>query len=465
MKIRKPIQAKEQGDGQTNGGSSGKGAIQLPSLFTPDESDSDPTDSDLGSDNDPDSPSDIFNRYHKLDSKGNKKEKSALQKAIEEGEGSNKEDNKGEIDDKEEEDRQEPDEKEAEPKQLTDEELLKAKALRPDGREITLQPAVLIKNLKSRVQSQAAEIENLKKTVVPTEEIETLKSQLTEKDSKIQELQERIDEEFFENSEGFKQTFSEPLNKAISSVKKFFNHLSDDKAATSDVQSLFNEASEKAAAGDKEAYDVIVDKIAEEYIAGGTVLKNSFARNAERYFELYNQYAEAINTKGAARKKLVESRVSDNRSKDIASVENDIERAVKKHSIESKLFIDALPPDLKKSYQADINSMREAAKQGIAQFAITGKLPEILNTLISRGVTSNAIEKQREMGWNAFRDSVNQNKLLEQEIESLKKKLGKFTAEPKSSSSRYSNSYDSKSKETGKSRIVNNLQEMGANLE
>ena len=465
MKLFNQPQVEEQGDGQSNGGGkgSGRGAIQLPAIFESPE-DSEQSDSDLG-DSDPlDTAAGLFQRYNKIDKKGNKTEKSALYESLKKIQSEDEEDSEGDGEEEKEEDNKEPEKKESE--QLSDEDLLKAKAVNKDGREISVQPAKLITGLKTRVQTLLSELEEAKKTTVAPEEVETLKTQLTEKDNKIKELQDRIDEEFFENSEGFKQTYSEPLNKSIKSVQSFFKHLAEDKAELASVQELFNEASNFAAAGNKEDFDSVIDKIAENYIDGGTVKKNSFARSSEKYFEQYRDYAQAIETKGEARRKMVESRITENRSKDISSIENDIERHVKKHLVDNKVFVDNLPKEMKVEYEKSVQTVREAAKQGIAQFALTGKMPEILNQLISRGVTYNAVEKQKEIGWAAFRDAVNRNKMAEEKIAELEKKLGKFTKEPSDSTARYANSYNAKNKDTGKRKsiIANILEDEGINV-
>lgn len=436
-------------------------------------------DSQGGSDDTGDSGSDfsgesLHNAYHGLNSKG-ERPKSAIAEALKELEdeesGGSDDEKEGDAPVKEKarkDDSQKTKEEETK-EELTTEELLKAEARNKDGRPLTLQSSKLIEQLKSKITTLSEEGKKYQAPEIKQklEEYDSLKTQLTETLEKNKQLQERFDEEFFESSDAFKEAIEKPYEKAFEKVAGFFNHYDkkdpDDKVIISEVASLLKEAAAASAAGDTAT---LLDKVEDmsKFIKGqpGGAVHNAFYRAMDVYAEAAANQVKAYQEKGENRKKLVETRVTESRSQKIGSVESDLSSFLKKFEADQKVFTEHLPDDLRTKYVDSYKSNEKIVKGALAKYAVSGQIPQELNTVIAKGVAYDATVQEKVLAWGAFKDADNQNKMLKEEVNKLKTTLSKYTGKREGGEGRVS-SGSVVSKTTGKrSAIFANLKEVGA---
>lgn len=428
----------EQGNEGENNGGSGVNLFGNKQILSGGESDEGNIGSDVSSD------IDLYSSYHKLPrgSVTTPIQKSIIGEAInntekEDEEKNDKKDGKEDSDSKDdtskEKDTKEKDSSKKESTTEEDEEALleidPTKLTTKTGKPLSEASIKTITKFKNSLQRARAEIETLKKSGVSD-------PQLTEKYTALEkernELRNRIDTEHFEQSEGFKETFIKPAVEAGQRISEFFelDPTSDD---FKDLQGLFGQAVESAEKGDKRSFFKIADKITSDHLEGGAAIQNIFAKEMQSLFDAYHTKAKALTDKGEERKKLVERNLEESRKKNVLSIDRDIESTVERFEASKQAVLTNLTGKEKEDYVALYKSNIPKIKQAMNEFAITGKISADLTEVINNGVTAKAIEHENKLAWTAFKDVMNQNKILKEELEKARAGIRKYTKEPDSS--------------------------------
>ena len=348
---------------------------------------------------------------------------------------------------------------------LTDEELLNLDPKGKDGKAITAQPAAAFRVMKDRLRTLSQEVTNLKSPEafkVHTDKIAELTAQLTERDNKLKELSQQLDDEFFENSPGFIETYQKPVDESLKTMQEFFEHI-DEKEDAEDYKAinlLFTKANRLAYSGKKQAYLEVMSELCDEYVKGGSLSKNAFGEACLKYFHAQKELANAKMDKESNRKTVVENRMMEMRSKSYASTEQGVNRFVKKFDADHKTFIENLDPDNQKKFRDSYLSNQKAVNQALAQYAATGKIPEALDTIIAKGVAMDAMEQKFIIFHGAFMDTYRKVEQLQKKLDEANGKLKKYTKEPDRNTGKTSGSSSPPPRKTG-SAIANALAAQG----
>lgn len=317
---------------------------------------------------------------------------------------------------------------------LTDDELINLELTNKDGAPIGAKPAAGFKVLKERLKSVVEELKTLKSPEAQTKfttEIETLKTQLTEREKKIEELSSQIEDEMFENSPGFKEAFQKPVDNSIASIREYIDldpkeNPEDFKAANT----LFVQASRLAYLGKRREYLKVMDELCDTFVEGGQAVKTAFATDAVNFFTAQKALADAVADKSENRKTIVENKMAEARSKSYSTTEAGIKKFIGKFEADNQRYIESLPDKMRDNFKKSYDESNKTVRQALAQFAATGTLPPSLNEIIGKGIAYDAVESKSATGWGAFVDAINKNKILEKEVAELRAKLKKHGREP-----------------------------------
>lgn len=318
---------------------------------------------------------------------------------------------------------------------LTDAELLNLELQNRDGRPISAQSAKAFNALKERIKTLNREIEtkaasNNNNEV--TQKLTALETQLAEREAKLKELQEQVDNEYFESSPGFEETYKKPVTEAVNSLKTYFKKMVGDEYADDrrELSTMFDEAAKFATAGDRAEFLEAMDSIAEKFLQGGTALKTAFIGDAKDFYVAHNALAKALQEKGGDRQKLVESKIAELRSKSKIGIERDIARHIQRFEAEQASFMESVGPDMATKFKSLYQESDKETRQLLTEFSATGRVPEKLHDIIARGVTYKAVEANGKVAWAALQDAGNKNTILKKKIAELETKLARYTGEP-----------------------------------
>lgn len=344
-------------------------------------------------------------------------------------------------------DYKESEQKRKERETLTEEELLNSGEITTkDGKPVSAQVTVLVSSLKKHLKDRSEEVARLKAEVAKGNNealgnrIKELEVQLTEKEKTVSTLQEQIDSEFFEKSAGFLETFKAPVDKSLEQIVEYFEkynspeYVKEQKA----LGDLMAKATKCANEGRRAAFLQVIDEIAEDYIDGGSSIKAAFVGDSKDFFNAQREYNKALTEKGENRKKLVQSKLEENRSKNRVGIERDIDSHLNKYEATNTRFLESLDETDRGKFKSLYVETAKNTKAMIAEYAATGVMPEALNSIIAKGITHDATAANAAIAWSAFRDGVNKVQILEKENKELKSKLARYTKDPDSSQSRSS---------------------------
>ena len=430
------IRAPEDDTGKNNNGGSRIGASLTAQLGEEEplddggelESDSSGVDS---------SGADLYRAYHKLDGNG-KSKPSVLGKHIDKAdeEETEEEDSskvkiqiggkKAPAKDEAEELDYKPENEEDELNQLIniDPSKVKTKA----GGSISTESGKVIAKFKENLTKLKNENDQLKKQVVDP--------QLTEKYKTLEDehrvLKDRFDNEYFEKSPAFEAAYITPVTNQTLKVQKYFAHLTDENDSEEIVtlNRFFNQAIKAAEAGEEVQFNRIMDKIADEHVDGGGAIKGKFAIDMEKLFELTYSRKQAFEAKGEERKKNTELILQEQRSKNVNSIDSDLDRHVKAFEISKAPVLEGLDGEDKKEYIKLYAENVPLVKKAVSDFLVTGKINDNLKDIIKSGVTAKAMEHENKLAWVAYTDMNNKLKIVNEENQALKKKIAKLSGEP-----------------------------------
>jgi regulator of replication initiation timing len=251
-----------------------------------------------------------------------------------------------------------------------------------------------IKTLRSSIGKYKTKAEELEKKLQSTEKAPP--EELTKLQKENEELRARIDTEHFENSDAFKETYIAPLNAASKDVEKFFP-AELDKEQTALLASKFEEAKNAAMKGDEITFYKVVDDISEEFIDGGSALKNAFAAKMGKFHEKLVDYTNAYKDKSEARKQHVEKFTKEMRQKNSGSIEVEIDSYVDKMVTDKAELIDALPEAIRTEYMKNLDEGKKVIKNGLARMALTGETPKEMREILKKGVIADAIVQENRV--------------------------------------------------------------------
>lgn len=338
-------------------------------------------------------------------------------------------------------------EREREREPLTEEELLNSGEITTkDGKPVSAQVTVLVSSLKKHLRARSEEVARLKAEVAKGNNealgnrIKELEVQLTEREKTVSTLQEQIDSEFFEKSAGFLETFKAPVDKSLEQIVEYFEKYNSPEYGKEQkaLGDLMAKATKCANEGKRAAFLQVIDEIAEDYIEGGPSIKAAFVGDSKDFFNAQREYNKALTEKGENRKKLVQSKLEENRSKNRVGIERDIDSHLNKYEATNTRFLESLDETDRGKFKSLYVETAKNTKAMIAEYAATGVMPEALNSIIAKGITHDATAANAAIAWSAFRDGVNKVQILEKENKELKSKLARYTKDPDSSQSRSS---------------------------
>lgn len=354
--------------------------------------------------------------------------------------------------------------------ELTDEELLNIEdkdITTKDGKPPSAQVTVLVNNLKKHLKDRNDEVVRLKSELSKNSNealggrIKELETQLTEKDKSISTLQSQIDDEFFEKSAGFLETFKKPVDSSLELMVEYFEEYNtpEHTREQKEIGDLFAQATSFANQGKRAQFLSVIDKIAESYIDGGASIKASFVSDSKDFFVAQREYNKALSEKGENRKKLVQNKLEETRAKNRVGAERGIDSHVNKFEATNSKFMESLDETTRGKFQSLYRENAKSAKSMLAEFAATGIMPDALNDIIAKGVTYDAASANASVAWSAFNDGVNKVRILEKENNELKARLARYTKEPDQSQQRSSGNGGNpvNGNRTGKSAIMEQL--------
>lgn len=376
-----------------------------------------------------DGDSSLYNLYHGRD-KGGRGRKSAIEDRLIEGE-SGEGESEEEDSSSEKEGSGSPKKKEAAKQQrpldeLTDEELLE---IDPDkvvsattGRPLSIESSKFINTLKKKLKDAT---EKLSK--VPDASKLTETPEYKELQDKYEKTKKELDTKYFEESEGFKETYIAPLNSAAASVESYFKDL--EPSSRGEVQELMKEAASFAGKGDRRGFAQVLDKL-DDVIEGGSGTKTMFAQDMQSWFNAFSAYTKGFSLSETERKKHIEKTLSERRKSNSMSFESDVDDSMEKFEVEKSVVIESLPEDIRKKYVGAYKGNADAVKKSLTEFSVTGKMTDDLKNIIRKGIYHDSIIQENEIAWAGYRDMAAKSKLMESQLNEMKKKLAKFTKEP-----------------------------------
>jgi hypothetical protein len=380
---------------------------------------------------------DLYRAYHKLDRDG-KSKSSILGKHLDKADEEGKEEESGSevkiqigskkaaAKDESEEEELKPEQEEDELKQLLD--IDPSKVRTKAGGAISIESGKVIAKFKENLTKLKNENDQLKK--------QTADPQLTEKYKALEDehrvLKDQFENEHFEKSPAFEAAYIAPVTNQTLKVQKYFSHLTDENDAEEIVSlnRFFNQAIKAAEAGEEVQFNRIMDKIADEHVDGGGAIKGKFAIDMEKLFELTYARKKAFEAKGEDRRKNTELILQEQRSKNVNSIDSDLDRHVRAFEISKAPVLEGLDGEDRKEYVKMYAENVPLVKKAVSDFLVTGKINDNLKEIIKSGVTAKAMEHENKLAWVAYSDMNNKLKIINEENQSLKKKIAKLSGEP-----------------------------------
>ena len=380
---------------------------------------------------------DLYRAYHKLDRDG-KSKSSILGKHLDKADEEGKEEESGSevkiqigskkaaAKDESEEEELKPEQEEDELRQLLD--IDPSKVRTKAGGAISVESGKVIAKFKENLTKLKNENDQLRK--------QTADPQLTEKYKALEDehrvLKDQFENEHFEKSPAFEAAYIAPVTNQTLKVQKYFSHLTDENDAEEIVSlnRFFNQAIKAAEAGEEVQFNRIMDKIADEHVDGGGAIKGKFAIDMEKLFELTYARKKAFEAKGEDRRKNTELILQEQRSKNVNSIDSDLDRHVRAFEISKAPVLEGLDGEDRKEYVKMYAENVPLVKKAVSDFLVTGKINDNLKEIIKSGVTAKAMEHENKLAWVAYSDMNNKLKIINEENQSLKKKIAKLSGEP-----------------------------------
>ena len=380
---------------------------------------------------------DLYRAYHKLDRDG-KSKSSILGKHLDKADEEGKEEESGSevkiqigskkaaAKDESEEEELKPEQEEDELKQLLD--IDPSKVRTKAGSAISIESGKVIAKFKENLTKLKNENDQLRK--------QTADPQLTEKYKALEDehrvLKDQFENEHFEKSPAFEAAYIAPVTNQTLKVQKYFSHLTDenDSEEIVSLNRFFNQAIKAAEAGEEVQFNRIMDKIADEHVDGGGAIKGKFAIDMEKLFELTYARKKAFEAKGEDRRKNTELILQEQRSKNVNSIDSDLDRHVRAFEISKAPVLEGLDGEDRKEYVKMYAENVPLVKKAVSDFLVTGKINDNLKEIIKSGVTAKAMEHENKLAWVAYSDMNNKLKIINEENQSLKKKIAKLSGEP-----------------------------------
>jgi len=315
-----------------------------------------------------------------------------------------------------------------------EDEFDESKLRNKNGAPISEQTGSFIKKLKSKVAELKKQNEEISKAQLTEKKGEEYEKLLAEH----KELKEKYDEHFFEQSDAFQAAFIAPVKEASAKVAKFFTKLEE-----SDRQELaknFDEVIAAAESDDKIAFYKAVDGIVSDFMPdAGRSAVAAFGRDMDEFYAALQKKQAATANKGEGRKKIVEAELEQRRARNVSSVDSSLDRHLRSFEIQKAGVLKGLKGKELEEYKGLYQGGVEKVKKHLNNFAVTGTIPDELAEIISNGVTAKAVEHEAKLGWVAYKAVTNKLTIAEEEIKSLKEKLGKYTSGPGSTKGSYGN--------------------------
>lgn len=314
-----------------------------------------------------------------------------------------------------------------------EEDLDETKLRNKNGAPISQETGAFIKKLKTKVDQLKKINEDLSKAQLTENKNEEYDKLVSEH----KQLREKYDEHFFEQSDAFQAAFVAPVKEASAKIAKFFTSLETEDRK--ELAKNFDSVIAAAESDDKIAFYKAVDSIVSDFMPdAGRSATSAFGRDMDEFYSAIQKKQAASINKGEGRKKIVEAELEQRRTRNVSSVDSSLDRHLRTFEIQKSGVLNGLKGKELEDYKGLYKSGAEKVKKHLNDFAITGTIPDELAEIISNGVTAKAVEHEAKLGWVAYKSVTNKLTIAQDEIESLKNKLSKYTSGPGTTKGSYS---------------------------